>query len=62
MFGLVLIEVMTPSGHLSNINEIFQFFLWTMYPYTIDRSIRESREDTYHGMGWSVRHSKIQGQ
>ena len=22
MFGLVVIEVMTPSGHLSNINEI----------------------------------------
>jgi hypothetical protein len=22
MFGLVMIEVMTPSGHLSNINEM----------------------------------------
>jgi hypothetical protein len=24
MFGLVVIEVMIPSGHLSNINEIVQ--------------------------------------
>ena len=24
MFGLVMIEVMTPSGHLSNINEIIK--------------------------------------
>ena len=26
MFGLVVIEVMTPSGHLSNINEICIYF------------------------------------
>ena len=26
MFGLVVIEVMTPSGHLSNINEMGDFF------------------------------------
>ena len=25
MFGLVVIEVMTPSGHLSNINEMGDF-------------------------------------
>ena len=25
MFGLVVIEVMTPSGHLSNINEMEKF-------------------------------------
>ena len=30
MFGLVVIEVMTPSEHLSNINEILKN-LWTKY-------------------------------
>ena len=48
MFGLVLIEVMTPSGHLSNINEI-EFdavgFFFVYYGVQTFRSTNQSLHD-----------------
>jgi hypothetical protein len=42
MFGLVVIEVMTPSGHLSNINEIGlglnQYQIYSLNSNNLDRT------------------------